>query len=167
VKGLGQPGSLAHPNLQKTSSDGLVGNYDVVVATSQNVISTEGKKTRVRVYSRVSPAQIASDTSSGLAKGASKARAFIDGAIDKLKAKPELKRRLHDLMSAQIKGNITESSRQHAAADAFNHFNEHCLHLPKKMVRFVDAPAAEIPRAGAQLPAMPTEVILPELPPDD
>jgi hypothetical protein len=167
MKSLGQPGALAHPNLGDTSSHGLAGAYDVVVATSQNVITPQGTKTRVRVYSRVRPEQIASDTSGRLAKGASKARKRIDQAIDKLKVKPELKRRLHNLMSAQIKGNITESSRQHTAADAFHQFNEQRLHLPEKMVRFVDAPPAEIPRAKVQTPAMPTEVILPALPPDD
>lgn len=167
MKGLGHPGELAHPNLGNTSSKGLVGAYDVVVATSQSVITPQGTKTRVRVYSRVSPEQIASDTSSKLAKGAAKARARIDGAIDKLKGKPELKRQLHDLMAAQVKGNITESSRQHAAPDAFHYFNKQRLHWPEKMVRFVDAPAAEIPRPQVQAPAVPTEVILPELPPDD
>lgn len=159
--------TVAHSNLGATSTEGMKGAYDVVIAKTEKFITPDGRKGRVRVFSRVSPERILDDKSGKLQAYASIAKSKISDAILKLKAPVEMKNKLLDLMAVQVKGEITKSSSEFFSADMFNTVNPvFKIPVQEKQVRFVDAANVEIPR---NLPApshLPKEVILPELPPE-
>ena len=158
--------TVVHPNLGATSTEGMKGGYDVVIAKEEKFITPDGKKGRVRVFSRVSPEQILDDKSGKLQAYASKAKSKISDAIFKLKAPVEKKNKLIDLMAVQVKGEIAKSSSEFFSADMFHNANP-LFQIPvQRQVRFVDAANVEIPRNKPAPTPLPTEVILPELPPE-
>ena len=158
--------TVVHPNLGATSTEGMKGGYDVVIAKEEKFITPDGKKGRVRVFSRVSPEQILDDKSGKLQAYASKAKSKISDAIFKLKAPVEKKNKLIDLMAVQVKGDIAKSSSEFFSADMFHNANP-LFQIPvQRQVRFVDAANVEIPRNKPAPTPLPTEVILPELPPE-
>jgi len=158
--------TVVHSNLGATSTEGMKGAYDVVIAKTEKFITPDGKKGRVRVFSRVSPEQILDDKSGKLQAYASKAKSKISDAIFKLKAPVEKKNKLIDLMAVQVKGEIAKSSSEFFSADMFHNANP-LFQIPvQRQVRFVDAANVEIPRNKPAPTPLPTEVILPELPPE-
>ena len=158
--------TVVHSNLGATSTEGMKGAYDVVIAKTEKFITPDGKKGRVRVFSRVSPEQILDDKSGKLQAYASKAKSKISDAIFKLKAPVEKKNKLIDLMAVQVKGDIATSSSEFFSADMFHNANP-LFQIPvQRQVRFVDAANVEIPRNKPAPTPLPTEVILPELPPE-
>ena len=158
--------TVVHSNLGATSTEGMKGAYDVVIAKTEKFITPDGKKGRVRVFSRVSPEQILDDKSGKLQAYASKAKSKISDAIFKLKAPVEKKNKLIDLMAVQVKGEIATSSSEFFSADMFHNANP-LFQIPvQRQVRFVDAANVEIPRNKPAPTPLPTEVILPELPPE-
>ena len=158
--------TVVHSNLGATSTEGMKGAYDVVIAKNEKFITPDGKKGRVRVFSRVSPEQILDDKSGKLQAYASKAKSKISDAIFKLKAPVEKKNKLIDLMAVQVKGDIATSSSEFFSADMFHNANP-LFQIPvQRQVRFVDAANVEIPRNKPAPTPLPTEVILPELPPE-
>jgi hypothetical protein len=158
--------TVVHPNLVATSTEGTKGAYDVVIAKEEKFITPDGKKGRVRVFSRVSPERILEDKSGKLQAFANKARAKIDDVIMKLETRAGLKKKLRNMMGAPIKGDSMKSSSEIYSADAFYSANK-VFQIPvQKQVRFVDAANADIPRNNPAPGALPKEVILPELPPD-
>ncbi|MCX7215252.1 MAG: hypothetical protein NTZ96_02725 [Burkholderiales bacterium] len=158
--------TVVHPNLGATSTEGMKGAYDVVIAKNEKFITPDGKKGRVRVFSRVSPEQMLDDKSGKLQAYASKAKSKISDAILKLKAPVEKKNKLIDLMAVQVKGDIATSSSEFFSADMFHNANP-LFQIPvQRQVRFVDAANVEIPRNKPAPTPLPTEVILPELPPE-
>jgi hypothetical protein len=158
--------TVVHPNLVATSTEGTKGAYDVVIAKEEKFITPDGKQGRVRVFSRVSPERIFDDKSGKLQACANKARDKINDVIMKLETRAGLKKKLRDMMGAQIKGDLIKSSSKIYSADAFYSANKGFQIPVQKQVRFVDAANAEIPRNNAASGALPKEVILPELPPD-
>jgi hypothetical protein len=162
------PSVVAHPNLANTSSEGLKGAYDLVVLNHEKFITTKNTLGSAKVFTRVSSDQVLKDKSDNLKHFALEAKSRIRDAILKLRVPPEKKERLLDLMAAQIKGNIKESSKEFIGADAFNTVNQSGFRIPvQKQVRFVIADAAEIPRNDRRSQLLPKEVILPEIPPDE
>ena len=158
--------TVVHSNLGATSTEGMKGAYDVVIAKNEKFITPDGKKGRARVFSRVSPEQILDDKSGKLQAYASKAKSKISDAIFKLKAPVEKKNKLIDLMAVQVKGDIAKSSSEFFSADMFHNANP-LFQIPvQRQVRFVDAANVEIPRNKPAPTPLPTEVILPELPPE-
>jgi hypothetical protein len=158
--------TVVHPNLGATSTEGMKGAYDVVIAKTEKFITPDGKKGRARVFSRVSPEQILDDKSGKLQAYASKAKSKISDAILKLKAPVDKKNKLLDLMAVQVKGEITKSSSEFFSADMFHNANP-LFQIPvQRQVRFVDAANVEIPRNKPAPTPLPAEVILPELPPE-
>ena len=158
--------TVVHSNLGATSTEGMKGAYDVVIAKTEKFITPDGKKGRARVFSRVSPEQILDDKSGKLQAYASKAKSKISDAIFKLKAPVEKKNKLIDLMAVQVKGDIATSSSEFFSADMFHNANP-LFQIPvQRQVRFVDAANVEIPRNKPAPTPLPTEVILPELPPE-
>ena len=158
--------TVVHPNLGATSTEGMKGAYDVVIAKNEKFITPDGKKGRVRVFSRVSPERILDDKSGKLQAYANKAKSKISDAIFKLKAPVEKKNKLIDLMAVQVKGDIATSSSEFFSADMFHNANP-LFQIPvQRQVRFVDAANVEIPRNKPAPTPLPTEVILPELPPE-
>jgi hypothetical protein len=158
--------TVVHPNLGATSTEGMNGAYDVVIAKNEKFITPDGKKGRVRVFSRVSPERILEDKSGKLQAYANRAKSKISDAILKLKAPAEKKNKLIDLMAVQVKGDITKSSSEFFSADMF-HTSNPLFQIPvQKQVRFVDAANVEIPRNKPAPSPLPKEVILPELPPE-
>ena len=158
--------TVVHSNLGATSTEGMKGAYDVVIAKTEKFITPDGKKGRARVFSRVSPEQILDDKSGKLQAYASKAKSKISDAIFKLKAPVEKKNKLIDLMAVQVKGEIAKSSSEFFSADMFHNANP-LFQIPvQRQVRFVDAANVEIPRNKPAPTPLPTEVILPELPPE-
>lgn len=159
---------VAHPNLSAARTKGLKGAYDVVIVKDEKFVTPDGKKGRTRIFARVSPEQIKDDKSGVLKAGAKKARFMIGQAIARLKAPTEKKQRMLDLMGAQIKGDIKNSSKEFFSADAFHTVNQSGFRIPvQKQVRFIDATTTEIPMKDRPAQALPKEVILPELPPDE
>ncbi len=163
------PSIVAHPNLGHTSTEGMQGAYDVLVARKEEFVTPQGVKGRQRVFSRVSPEQIQADKSGDLKKGALKAKARIEGAFSKLKISANKKEALLEYMGVQIKGNITASSKEFLSADAFHSANRSgkFAAAQKKEVRFAASAPAEIPLPARRTPTLPKEIILPELPPDN
>lgn len=159
--------TVVHPNLGATSTEGMKGAYDVVIAKTEKFITPDGKKGRARVFSRVSPEQILDDKSGKLQAYASKAKSKISDVILKLKAPVDKKNQLLDLMAVQVKGEIAKSSSEFFSADMFHNANP-AFKIPaqEKQVRFVDAANVEIPRNKPAPTPLPAEVILPELPPE-
>ena len=158
--------TVVHSNLGATSTEGMKGAYDVVIAKTEKFITPDGKKGRARVFSRVNPEQILDDKSGKLQAYASKAKSKISDAIFKLKAPVEKKNKLIDLMAVQVKGDIATSSSEFFSADMFHNANP-LFQIPvQRQVRFVDAANVEIPRNKPAPTPLPTEVILPELPPE-
>jgi hypothetical protein len=158
--------TVVHPNLGATSTEGMKGAYDVVIAKNEKFITPDGKKGRVRVFSRVNPEQILDDKSGKLQAYANRAKSKISDAILKLKAPAEKKNKLIDLMAVQVKGDITKSSSEFFSADMFHNSNP-LFQIPvQRQVRFVDAANVEIPRNKPAPNLLPTEVSLPELPPE-
>ncbi len=161
------PSTVAHPSLCNTSNESMKSGYDVLVAKSEQFVTTKGVKGRQRVFSRVSPEQIQADKSGELKKGAIKAKALTREAISKAKIPKAKKETILELMSAPIKGNITSSSGEFLSADQFSLMNKTGKFAAlQKQARFADAAPAEIPRPANKTPTLPGEVILPELPPD-
>jgi len=158
--------TVVHPNLGKTSTEGMKGAYDVVIAKEEKFITPDGKTGRARVFSRVSPEKIRDDKSGDLQAYAKNAKAKISDAIHKLKTSTEKKNRLLDLMAVQVKGDIAKSSSEFFGADTFNLANQGFRLPEQKQVRFTDAANVEIPRNQPASRALPKEVILPELPPE-
>ena len=158
--------TVVHSNLGATSTEGMKGAYDVVIAKTEKFITPDGKKGSARVFSRVNPEQILDDKSGKLQAYASKAKSKISDAIFKLKAPVEKKNKLIDLMAVQVKGEIAKSSSEFFSADMFHNANP-LFQIPvQRQVRFVDAANVEIPRNKPAPTPLPTEVILPELPPE-
>jgi hypothetical protein len=158
--------TFVHPKVDKTSTEGMKGAYDVVIAKEEKFITTKGKTGRARVFSRVSPEKISDDKSGNLQAYAKSAKARISDAILKLKTTTEKKNRLLDLMSVQVKGNIAKSSSEFLGADSLSHANR-VFRLPEqKQVRFMDTANVEIPHNKSAQAALPKVVILPELPPE-
>ena len=158
--------TVVHSNLGATSTEGMKGAYDVVIAKTEKFITPDGKKGRARVFSRVSPEQMLDDKSGKLQAYANKAKSKISDAILKLKAPVEKKNKLIDLMAVQVKGDIATSSSEFFSADMFHNANP-LFQIPvQRQVRFVDAANVEIPRNKPAPTPLPTEVILPELPPE-
>jgi hypothetical protein len=158
--------TAVHPNLGATSTEGLKGAYDVVIAKEEKFITPDGKKGRVRVFSRVSPERIRDDKSGSLQSYATKAKAKISDAISRLQTRAELKEKILDLMPVQVKGDIQNSSSEFFSADGFHMVNQGFRIPVQKQVRFVDAANVEIPRNKPAPSPLPKEVILPELPPE-
>ena len=86
--------TVVHPNLGATSTEGMKGAYDVVIAKNEKFITPDGKKGRVRVFSRVNPERILDDKSGKLQAYADRAKSKISDAILKLKAPAEKKNKL-------------------------------------------------------------------------
>lgn len=158
--------TVVHPNLGATSTEGMKGAYDVVIAKNEKFITPDGKTGRARVFSRVSPERILDDKSGKLQAYANKAKSKISDAILKLKAPAEKKNKLIELMAVQVKGEIANSSSEFFGADAFNLANRAFRIPEQKQVRFMDGANTEIPRNKLASTPLPKEVILPELPPD-
>jgi hypothetical protein len=157
---------IAHPNLAPTS-DGLEGAYDVVIAKSEKFVTPRGVKGTATIFSRVSPERIKDDKTGRLRAAATEAKAAIEHAIGKLKYPPEKKSRLLSLMSALVKSNISDSSKEFFAADGA-HLIRPALHVSgSKLVRFADEPPTEMPASRQRSASLPSEVILPELPPEE
>ncbi len=157
---------IAHPNLAKTSEGTLDSAYDVVIAKTEKFVTPRGVKGKATVFSRVSPDRIKADKTGRLHAAAVSAKASIEHAIGKLRVPPEKKMRLLDLLTALVKGNIAESSREFFSADNSNIVRP-VLHLSdNKLVRFADEPPGEIPASRPRTASAPNEVILPELPPE-
>ena len=158
--------TAVHPNLGATSTGGVKGAYDVVIAKEEKFITPDGKKGRVRVFSRVSPERIRDDKSGSLQSYATKAKAKISDAISRLQTRAELKEKMLDLMAVQVKGDIQNSSSEFFSADGFHMANKGFRIPVQKQVRFVDAANVEIPRNKPAPSPLTKEVILPELPPE-
>ncbi len=157
---------IAHPNLGRTGEGALDTAYDVVIAKTEKFITPRGVKGKATVFSRVSADRIKADQTGRLHAAATSAKATIKEAIGKLRAPPELKMRLSNLLTALVKGNISDSSKEFFSADGANMVRQ-VLHLSdNKLVRFADVPPAEIPAGRPRANSVPTEVILPELPPE-
>ena len=161
------PSTVAHPNLGATSSEGIKSPYDVVIAKEEKFITPDGKKGKVRVFSRVSPERILDDKSGKLQAYATKAKSKSIDAILNLKVPVEKKNKLLDLMAVQVKGDIAKSSSEFFSADMFSSARQGFrIPVQTKQVRFVDAANVEIPRNKPAPNSVPKEVILPELPPE-
>ena len=158
--------TVVHPNLGATSTEGMKGGYDVVIAKEEKFITPDGNKGRVRVFSRVSPERIRDDKSGNLQSYAIKAKAKISDVISSLQIRTGQKNKLLNLMPAQVKSDMPTASAEFFSADSFHLANKGFRIPVQKQVRFVDAANAEIPRNNAASGALPKEVILPELPPD-
>lgn len=158
---------IAHPNLARTGDGALDTAYDVVIAKTEKFVTPRGVKGKATVFSRISPDQIKADKTGGLRAAALSAKARVENAIGKLRAPPDKKMRLLDLLTAMVKGNIAESSKDFFSADGANIVRP-ALHLSdNKLVRFANEPPAQIPASRPRTAAVPTEVILPELPPEE
>jgi hypothetical protein len=158
--------TVVHPNLAATSTEGMKGAYDVVIAKEEKFITPDGKKGRVRVFSRVSPERIRDDQSGSLQSYGTKAKAKISDAVSRLQTRTELKAKLLDLMAVKIKGDIQNSSSEFFSADGFHMANKGFRIPVQNQVRFVDTANIEIPRSKPAPNPLPKEVILPELPPE-
>ncbi len=157
---------IAHPNLAPTS-EGLEGAYDVAIAKTEKFVTPSGVKGTATVFSRVNPERIKADKSGHLRAAAADAKAAIEHAIGKLKYPPEKKTRLLSLMSALVKSNISDSSKEFFSADGA-HLMQPALRVSgNKLVRFADAPPEQIPARRQSGAPLPSEVILPELPPEE
>jgi len=158
---------IAHPNLARTGDGPLDTAYDVVIAKTEKFVTPRGVKGKATVFSRVSPDRIKADKTGGLRAAALSAKASIENAVGKLRIPSEMKMRVLAPLTALVKGHIAESSKEFFSADSANMVLP-TLHVSgNKLVRFADEPPAQIPASRPRTAPVPTEVILPELPPDE
>ncbi len=157
---------IAHPNLAKTSDETLDRAYDVVIAKTEKFVTPRGVKGKATVFSRVSPNRIKTDKTGQLQEAAANAKSLITDAISKLRLAPEKKKGLLGHMTAFIKGNIDETSKEFFSADSARLIRPALRLSDNKLVRFADEAPAEIKASRPRAASAPTEVVLPELPPE-
>lgn len=141
------PSIIINPNITPAKASGgsfRIQGFDLAGARHEKFITPKGVKGDTLIYFRIKVEQLHADGATKLEEHAKLARSLIAEKIDRSKIPDEHKTTLLRMASANIRGNIRNSSSEFLSADGFAGLRVH-QDAAAKLVRFVDAENSEIP----------------------
>jgi hypothetical protein len=143
------PSVIRNPNLGAHNLKDERLNYDVAIGRQEKFITPKGKIGKTLVFSRAKPEQLKNPDHEKYLGSGSVVKDFIKGKLEAEKIGEDKMERLFWALKAQIKGNISEGSKEYLGADGVS---KTLVNLPEgKLVRFVDSANTEIPNSAMRV----------------